>query len=36
MNIGGAVEVMREGCKVARSGWHGKGVHLQLMTVDDI
>lgn len=36
MNIGDAVLAMREGAKVARPGWNGKGMHLQLMTSEDI
>jgi Protein of unknown function (DUF2829) len=30
MKIGGAVEAMRQGCKVARSGWNGKNMHVAI------
>ena len=31
MNIGQAVQAMRDGHKVARSGWNGKGMFVVLM-----
>lgn len=31
MNFGGAVEMMKAGRKVARSGWNGKGMWLMLV-----
>lgn len=31
MNIGQAVEALKEGKKVARSGWNGKGMWIVLM-----
>lgn len=30
MNIGQAVEAMRSGARVARSGWNGKGMWIAL------
>jgi hypothetical protein len=34
MNIGEAVQAMRNGAKVARRGWNGKGQFLQLQVPD--
>lgn len=31
MNIGEAVQVMKAGKKVGRSGWNGKNMHLYLL-----
>lgn len=31
MNIGGALEAMRAGLRVAREGWNGKGMFLFLV-----
>ena len=31
MNIGNAVEAMKRGLRVARSGWNGKGMYLFLV-----
>lgn len=31
MTFGGAVEMMKNGCKVARTGWNGKGMWLILV-----
>ena len=34
MNIGQAVEALKEGKKVARSGWNGKEMYLELQRPD--
>ena len=34
MNFGQAIEAMKEGKKVARSGWNGKGIHIELQRPD--
>lgn len=34
MNIGDAVAALQCGEKVARSGWNGKGMYLELQTPD--
>ena len=34
MNIGQAVEALRNGCKVARAGWNGKNMYLALQVPD--
>jgi hypothetical protein len=34
-DIGGAVHYLRQGKKVARSGWNGKGMWLELQVPDD-
>ena len=34
MNFGLAIEAMKLGKKVARSGWNGKGMHLWLLPAD--
>lgn len=34
MDIGRAIEAMREGAKVARTGWNGKGMWLELQVPD--
>jgi Protein of unknown function (DUF2829) len=35
MNFGEAVESLKEGEKVARSGWNGVGMFLELQVPDD-
>lgn len=30
MNFGQAIETLKQGKKVARAGWNGKGMHLEL------
>jgi hypothetical protein len=35
LNIGFAVELLHMGHKVARAGWNGKGMHLELQVPDD-
>lgn len=35
MNFGLAVEAMKKGCKVARKGWNGKGIYLELQVPDE-
>ena len=34
-NFGRAIEMLREGKKVSRYGWNGKGQHLELQTPDE-
>ncbi len=34
MNIGEAIETMRNGSAVRRAGWNGKGMWLRLQTPD--
>ena len=34
MNIGNAIECMKDGCKLAREGWNGKGIFIELQTPD--
>lgn len=34
MNLGQAIEAMKEGKKVRRAGWNGTGMHLQLQRPD--
>lgn len=34
-NFGGALEQLREGKKVARTGWNGKGLWLELQVPDE-
>jgi Protein of unknown function (DUF2829) len=34
MNIGGAVKELNEGNRVARSGWNGKNMYLELQIPD--
>ena len=34
MKIGTAIDKMREGKAVARTGWNGKGMHLKLQVPD--
>lgn len=35
MNIGDAVAALKCGEKVARAGWNGKGMHLELQVPDE-
>ena len=35
MDIGGAIEALRDGDKVRRKGWNGKGMWLELQKPDD-
>lgn len=35
MGIGEAVSALREGCKVSRAGWNGKGMWLELQVPDE-
>jgi hypothetical protein len=34
MNIGDAIQAMRDGYRVARSGWNGKNMYLELQVPD--
>ena len=34
MNFGQAIEALKQGKKVARAGWNGKGLHLELQRPD--
>lgn len=34
MNFGSALEALKAGMRVARSGWNGKGMWLELQTPD--
>ena len=34
MNFGQAIETLKHGKKVARAGWNGKGMHLELQRPD--
>ena len=36
MNFGQAIEALKEGKKVAREGWNGKGMYLFLMKGEDL
>ncbi len=35
MNFGQAIEALKEGKKVARSGWNGKNMYLELQRPDE-
>lgn len=35
MNFGQAIEAIREGKRVARSGWNGKGIFIELQIPDE-
>lgn len=35
MNFGQAIEALKMGRKVARSGWNGQGIFLELQTPDE-
>ena len=35
MNFGQAIEQMKQGKKVARKGWNGKGIHLEIQFPDE-
>jgi Protein of unknown function (DUF2829) len=34
MNFGHALAMLKEGFEIARAGWHGKGMRLQLHKID--
>ena len=34
MNFGSALQALKQGMKVARSGWNGKGMWLMLVTAE--
>ncbi len=34
INFGQAIEALKQGKKVARTGWNGKGMHLELQRPD--
>lgn len=35
MNFGQAIEAMKQGAKVARKGWNGKGIHIEIQFPDE-
>lgn len=35
INFGAAIEALKEGCKVARKGWNGKGIFIELQRPDE-
>lgn len=35
MSFGEAIQALKEGKKVARKGWNGKGMHLELQCPDE-
>lgn len=35
MNFGQAIEALKEGKRVARKGWNGKGIYLELQIPDE-
>jgi hypothetical protein len=35
MNFGGAIAHLKNGSKVARDGWNGKGIFIELQTPDE-
>lgn len=35
MNFGQAIEAMKEGKRVARKGWNGKGIFIELQVPDE-
>ena len=35
MNFGEAIEALKEGKKVARKGWNGRGIFIELQVPDD-
>jgi len=35
MNFGQAIEMLKEGKKVARAGWNGKGMYLEYVPAQD-
>ena len=35
MNFGQAIEELKAGCKVSRTGWNGKGLWLELQVPDE-
>lgn len=34
MNFGEAIELLKSGCRVAREGWNGRGMYIELQTPD--
>jgi hypothetical protein len=36
LNFGLAVEAMKQGAKVSRSGWNGKNMHIQLVSMSTL
>ena len=36
MNFGDAIEALKQGKKVCRSGWNGKGMYLWLLPATDV
>lgn len=35
LNFGQAIEAMKQGHKVARKGWNGKGIHIEIQVPDE-
>jgi len=35
LDFGGAINALKEGQKVARAGWNGKGIHIELQVPDE-
>jgi len=35
MNFGDALDELKDGSKVARRGWNGKGMHIELQVPDE-
>lgn len=35
MNFGQAIEVLKKGGKIARKGWNGKGIFIELQNPDE-
>ena len=35
MSFGLAIEAMKRGCRVARKGWNGKGIYLEVQVPDE-
>lgn len=35
INFGGAIEALKEGKRVARNGWNGKGMYIRLQRPDE-
>lgn len=35
MNFGNAIELLKQGKRVKRKGWNGKGIFLELQTPDE-
>ena len=36
MTFGHAIEAVKKGCKIARKGWNGKGIFVELQTPDSL